>query len=110
MNTPFNIKEEAYEKQNRKMRSEYNGCYTGLSPRSRRVPMSQEQILNMLEQGTITTEQAAQLLEAVSADEEQRTDQDVTQNVPSEEPVAIEPDQVVPGTAKPDAVRWALTR
>jgi hypothetical protein len=23
MNTPFNIKEEAYEKQNRKMRSEY---------------------------------------------------------------------------------------
>jgi hypothetical protein len=56
--------------------------------------MSQARILEMLEKGTITADEAAKLLEATTAD---AGDQETT---------PIEPDQVTLGSFQPDAKRW----
>lgn len=69
--------------------------------------MSEKQILSMLEQGTITAEEAARLLEATST--APSTDVEGAagaQEGPSQQAAAVEPSQVIPGTLAPDAKRW----
>jgi hypothetical protein len=65
-------------------------------------PLSEKQILNMLEQGAITAEEAARLLEAIG------TEEPMVEDAPAPEPMAMEPDEIVPGApiADPDRWRW----
>jgi hypothetical protein len=75
--------------------------------RDEEEPMSEKQILSMLEQGTITADEAARLLEAVSTG----PSADVrgasgAQEEASQHAAAVEPSQVIPGTLAPDARRW----
>ena len=69
--------------------------------------MSEKQILSMLEQGTITADEAARLLEAVStgpsADVRGASS---AQEEASQHAAAVEPSHVIPGTLAPDAKRW----
>jgi hypothetical protein len=63
--------------------------------------LSEKQILNMLEQGTITADEAARLLEAIASDDQAQED------APSpSEPAALEPDEVIPGSPIADPIRW----
>ncbi len=69
--------------------------------------MSEKQILSMLEQGSITPDEAARLLEAVatgSSTDAERTNGPEDFAPPQNE--AVEPSEVIPGTLSPDAKRW----
>jgi hypothetical protein len=68
--------------------------------------VTEKQILNMLEQGTITADEAARLLEAVSVQEPSAQQGSAADDGPP----AIEPDEVIPATFTPDAKRWQLLR
>jgi len=70
-------------------------------------PMSEKQILSMLAQGTITADEAARLLEAVStASPADMAGAAGAQEGPSQQAAAVEPSEVIPGTLAPDAKRW----
>jgi hypothetical protein len=70
--------------------------------------MSEKQILSMLEEGHITSDEAARLLEAVSSgprpSDAERVDRSGEPDAPHGEPV--EPSQVTPGTLSPSAQQW----
>jgi len=69
--------------------------------------MSEAQILKMLEQGTITADEAARLLEAVSAGPVSASEgASSPQGQAPERAAEVEPSAVIPGTLAPDARRW----
>jgi hypothetical protein len=69
--------------------------------------MSEGQILNMLERGTITADEAAKLLEAVAArDIAAESGVAAGEGAAAEEPIAVGSDQVIPGSFAPEAKRW----
>jgi hypothetical protein len=68
--------------------------------------MSQTRILEMLEKGTITADEAAKLLEAIAHDEGATDTADATADAGDHEPIAVEPDQITLGSFEPDAKRW----
>jgi hypothetical protein len=68
--------------------------------------MTERQILSMLEEGAITADEAARLLEAVSAQQSPERQGPAADGGPSGPHAAIEPDEVIPGTFAPDARRW----
>lgn len=67
--------------------------------------MSQERILTMLEQGTITTDEATRLLEAISTAEEREDSEDI--HSPSEAP-AVERGEPVALGLEPNARKWRI--
>lgn len=69
--------------------------------------MSERQILSMLEQGTITADEAARLLEAISTGPSRGQEgvSDAADRAPLQGE-AVEPTQVIPGTLSPSAERW----
>ena len=72
--------------------------------------MSEKHILSMLEQGTITVDEATGLLEAIAASKTPASPgelvEDGTSPPPESERTPVESDQVIPGSLAPDAARW----
>lgn len=68
--------------------------------------MSQTHILEMLAKGTITADEAAQLLEAVATGEREAEPQEPAIDTLQPEPISVEPDQVALGAFRPDTKRW----
>jgi len=68
--------------------------------------MSQTHILEMLEKGTITADEAARLLEAVATGEQETEPYSAPDHAGHPEPISVEPDQVALGTFRPDVRRW----
>ena len=72
--------------------------------------MSKEQVLNMLESGTITADEAARLLDALAAGKGTPGGEHAASQDPSPEPRPVEPDQVILDTFRPDARHWDRVR
>ena len=72
--------------------------------------MSQEQILNMLESGTITADEAAKLLDALSGDKKASEGAHAASIDTQPGPTPVEPDQVTPDAFRPDARHWDWIR
>jgi len=68
--------------------------------------MTEKQILGMLEQGAITADEAARLIEAVSAQQPPVQEGSTWDDGPSASRPVIEPDEVIPAAFTPDARRW----
>ena len=72
--------------------------------------MSEKHILSMLEQGTITVDEATGLLEAIATSTVPAAlgelAEDGASPPPESERTPVDPDQVIPGSLAPDAGRW----
>jgi hypothetical protein len=68
--------------------------------------MSRRQILEMLEKGTITAEEAAQLLGAVDKGESGAVKGSRPGGIAQQDPTSVDPDQVALASSRPDAERW----
>ena len=79
--------------------------------------MSKRQILEMLEKGTITADEAAQLLEAIArggSRPEKRSppggEEEPSGRHSTPSPISVDPDQVTLASIQPDAKRWDRVR
>jgi hypothetical protein len=72
--------------------------------------MSEKHILSMLEQGTITVDEAARLLEATATSQIPTDPEPLGEDGASPQPepkyTSLEPDQAIPGSLAPEAARW----
>jgi hypothetical protein len=69
--------------------------------------MSREQILDMLDKGAINADEAARLLEAVSATDRENISKPLPAGGPAQEQTeSIEPDQILSSATTPDTSRW----
>jgi hypothetical protein len=70
--------------------------------------MSEKQILSMLEEGTITADEAARLLEALSTDQSALAQSTAGDSKMAGPRSAIESEEALSATFTPDAKRWKL--